>query len=146
VAAIYTVDASVFVNAYNETELGHAASLGFLTRIRRQSSVLVEPTLFIVEASGAIARASDDPQLAYAMASDFAMLPGLILVPLDPTLASDAAKMAAERRLRGADAVYAAVAQRFNAVLVTRDREQRERLTGVLTTLTPEEALSADEG
>jgi len=142
VATVYTVDASVFVNAYNEGESGHAASLRFLASARQQSFALVEPTLFLVEASGAIARASGDAQLAYAMASDLVLLPGVVLVPLDRALADEASIVAADRGLRGSDAVYGAVAQRFNAVLVTRDRQQRERLAELLTVHSPEEALA----
>jgi len=136
----------VFVSAANDSESGHSASSSFFALARHQFAVLVEPTLFRAETAGAIARASGDSELALAAVADFMMLPRLILVPLDASLAAEAASLAAERRLRGADSVYAAVALRFNAVLVTRDREQRERLAGVLTTLTPEEALSAGGG
>jgi predicted nucleic acid-binding protein len=48
-------------------------------------------------------------------------------VPLDQTLALRAAEIAIENRLRGADAVYAAVAEDFDAVLVSWDEEMLER-------------------
>ena len=46
-------------------------------------------------------------------------------VPLDQTLAQRAAEIAIENRLRGADAVYAAVAEDFDAVLISWDEEKR---------------------
>jgi predicted nucleic acid-binding protein len=63
-------------------------------------------------------------------------------VPLGPAVAQQAADLAATHRLRGSDAVYAAVALRVGATLVTRDREQRERLNAVLTARYPEEGLA----
>lgn len=51
-----------------------------------------------------------------------------------------------DRALRGADAVYVAVARRAGCTLVTLDREQRERAAPVVRTLTPAEALVERNG
>ena len=51
------------------------------------------------------------------------------------------ARLAAHYRLRGADAVYAAVAQRAEATLITADRQQLERLEGAVPILSPVQAL-----
>jgi len=64
------------------------------------------------------------------------------MIPLDGTLAQQAADVAAQYRLRGSDAVYAAVALRFGSTLVTLDREQRERVADVLNARYPAEALA----
>ena len=69
-------------------------------------------------------------------------LPHLFLVPLDETLADQAADIAAQHRLRGSDAVYAAVALRFGSTLVTLDREQREWIAAVIPTCLPTEVLA----
>ena len=71
-----------------------------------------------------------------------ARFPHLVLVPLDETLADQAADAAAQHRLRGSDAVYAAVALRFGSTLVTLDREQRERVADVIPARLPAEALA----
>lgn len=63
-------------------------------------------------------------------------------VPIDDGLAHEAAELAADRALRGADAVYVAVARRHGCALVTLDRLQRERAAAVVRTLTPAEALA----
>lgn len=68
-------------------------------------------------------------------------LPGQLWIALDDDLADQAARLGAGMRLRGTDAVYAAVARRFGATLVTRDRQQLERLHSLLPVLTPEEVL-----
>ena len=48
-------------------------------------------------------------------------------------------------RLRGSDAVYAAVALRFGCTLVTLDREQRERASHALAARYPAEVLAETE-
>jgi predicted nucleic acid-binding protein len=68
-------------------------------------------------------------------------LPHLMTVPVDEALARQAADVAAQHRLRGSDAVYAAVALRFGSTLITLDREQRERLEAVLDVRYPGQAV-----
>ena len=62
-----------------------------------------------------------------------------MIIPLDEVLARQAADVAAQHRLRGADAVYVAVALRFGSTLVTLDREQHDRAAAVLHTRYPVE-------
>jgi predicted nucleic acid-binding protein len=64
-------------------------------------------------------------------------------VGLTPAVAGRAAELAATHRLRGADAVYLAVARRYATTLVSRDDEQLTRGSRIALCQTPEEALSA---
>jgi predicted nucleic acid-binding protein len=68
-------------------------------------------------------------------------LPHVQLVSLDNVLLDAAAELAVDRVLKGADAVYVAVAQQHRCRLVSLDREQRERTAAVVPTLTPQDAL-----
>jgi predicted nucleic acid-binding protein len=61
---------------------------------------------------------------------------------LEDQLIDAAAELAADEALRGADASYVAVALEQRCVLVTLDREQRERAARRVRTLTPAEALA----
>jgi predicted nucleic acid-binding protein len=137
-----TVDASVFLNALARSEAGHAASERLLAHLEAEAAPIVAPTLLITEIAAAIGRGQQDPVFALETAQDVSRLKHLTLISLDSRLAEEAASIAATQRLRGSDAVYAAVALRFNATLVTRDREQRERLGAVLDARYPEEALA----
>ena len=137
----YTVDASVFVNAFNPHEEGHADSLQILTTIRERGDPVIVPTLLIPEVASAVARASDDTTGALAYAKATAALPQLTLVTLTAAMARQAAELAATHRLRGADAVYLAVARRYGTTLLSRDDEQRTRGAAVAPCQTPEEAL-----
>lgn len=138
---LYTVDASVFLNAFNQFEQGHQESRNLLARFRSEATPVVVPALLLTEIAGAIARGRDDARLAREFATAVSRLAHLVLIPLDLAVARAALDIAAQYRLRGADSTYAAVALRFGSTLVTRDREQRERVAPVLPTCTPAEAL-----
>jgi predicted nucleic acid-binding protein len=138
----YTVDASVFVNAFNPHEAGHAVSLQILTAIQERGDPLIVPTLLLVEVAAAVARASDDSAGAIQYAIATAALPHMTLVTLTPAMARHAAELAAAHRLRGADAVYLVVARRYATTLVSRDDEQRTRGAAAAPCQTPEEALA----
>ena len=51
--------------------------------------------------------------------------------------AGPTAEVAADQRLRGSGAVYAAVALQFGSTLVTLDREQKQRVAGLLPARLP---------
>ena len=137
----YTVDASVFVNAFNPHEDGHAASLQILAAIQERGDPVIVPTLLIPEIASSLARATDDGAGALRYANATAALPHVTLVALTRAMARQAAELAATHRLRGADAVYLAVARRYGTTLVSRDGEQRTRGSSVAVCQTPEEAL-----
>ena len=81
-------------------------------------------------------------EFAYRVAAHLRTLPGHSFIPVNRALSGSAARLAAECRLRGCDAIYAALAQREGARLITWDKQQRERAAGVVETLTPVEALA----
>ncbi len=138
----YTVDASVFVNAFNPHEEGHAESLQILAAIQERGDPVIVPTLLVPEIASAVARATDDRVGAMQYAHATAALPHVMLVALTPALARQASELAATHRLRGSDAVYLAVARRYGTTLVSRDDEQRTRGSAVTICQTPEGALS----
>ncbi len=144
-ASTYTVDASVFLNAFNPYELGHQESQRVLADLQERAIPMIVPTLLVTEVAAAISRGRQDESLARDYALALRRLPHLMLITLDETLACQAASAAARHQLRGSDAVYAAVALRFGSTLLTLDHEQRERLAGVLTVQTPAEALGGSD-
>ncbi|MBU0495054.1 MAG: PIN domain-containing protein [Chloroflexi bacterium] len=139
---MYTVDASVHISALNPTEADSAASQAFLARVRQHHLPLFCPTLLLVEVAAALARVFDDADRARALVVVLRDLPDQTLVPLDAALADRAAELAATARLRGADAVYAAVAQHYGATLVTLDRQQLERLPPLVPAVSPADVLA----
>lgn len=138
--APYTIDASVYLNAFNPREKGHAESQRLLAHLQAQGMPIIGPTLLVPEVAATVARGRGDAELARRFATALARLPHLVLVPLDATLARLAAEVAAQHRLRGSDAVYCAVAMRFASVLVTLDREQHDRVARALPACYPADA------
>jgi len=133
----------VFLNAFNPAEAGHGESNRLLTRLQADSIPIIVPTLVLPEVAATISRVRNDVTLAQGFAMQVSRLPNLMLISLDTPLAQQAVEAAAQSRLRGSDAVYAAVAMRFGTVLVTLDKEQHDRLTKVLTVYYPPDALIA---
>lgn len=138
---MYVVDASVYVSRLKATETDHASSKRLLDALQTQRISVSCPNLVWPEVAAAIARGTQDPTLGLTAAIVLRRLPFHVYVPLDNGLASSAAELATRCGLRGADAVYVAVAQRLDCALVTLDDEQRSRAAGTVTTCSPEEAL-----
>ena len=132
-----TLDANVFVAAEIRSEPDHEAAQRVISVAVEQGLRLHLPWLAVVEASVAIGRRFGDADPAARLAAELADMPGATFHPLDRTLALLAATMGAECRLRGADAVYAAVARRHGTCLITCDDELRRRTAGVIEVLTP---------
>lgn len=135
------IDASVFVSAARASEPGHAQSLALLEWVGKTSARVFLPTLVLAEVAAALSRSGLAAQTAQSYALGIGTLPSVILVPLDAALAREAATLAAQRSLRGADSIYLAAAALVMGALVTLDREQRERSAGVVTALSPRDFL-----
>jgi predicted nucleic acid-binding protein len=139
---MYTVDASVWVNGFDQREAGHEMSRQLLELLRTQALPLIEPTLVLAEVAGAISRTRQDPARAQAFATTLGHLPNVTVLPLDAALGQRALALAAQHGLRGADAVYAAVAQHAGCTLISLDHEQLTRLADIISVQTPEAALA----
>jgi predicted nucleic acid-binding protein len=140
-ATLFTVDASVFVAACRSEEAGHQASLALLKRIRELDIPMVEPGILAVEVSAALSRTGDDPDEALAYAQAVMDLPRLTVVNLDGKFCLQSADLAARCRLRAADALYANVAVKYGAHLVTLDAEQLRRAPKQSGATTPDDAM-----
>lgn len=141
--SVYTIDASIFGNALFVDEPGHVVSRDLLIAIQDADIPLVLPTLVLPEVAALVARRTGSPDNADRFVDTLRALPYVTWVSLTPGLAASAAAMASRQSLRGADAVYVAVALRYNTILVTRDQEQIERAPSSLRAMTPEGAMGA---
>jgi len=132
-----TIDASVFVSAFTPTEPAHRASKSFMLGLREQSIPIIVPVLVLPEISAALSRGQGKPDLGKAFVQELRNFPNTTFIDVDENVASLAVEVAADNRLRGSDAVYAAVALRFGTELITLDREQLDRLPNVLSVRMP---------
>lgn len=131
------VDASVYVAMLKHEEPGHEASQKWYNESLDNGIPLAAPLPFLAEVAGAISRTTGDAELAQDVISQVQALGVIELVPVNEFLGLRAAEIAAAHRLRGCDALYAALAEQLGAELVTLDQEQVERGTAVIPTRHP---------
>ena len=131
-------DASVWVSRFLNDDAFHAASLRWLTEMIADERAVVAPASMLAEVAGAIARRTGKTQMGYEVVQRIRRVPSLQLVAIDPDLGNYAAEIASSYRLRGADAIYVAVAHRLQLPLVSWDREQLERAASLIRTSSPE--------
>ena len=132
-----TIDASVFVSAFTPTEPAHQLSKFFMLSVREQSIPIIVPVLILPEISAALSRGQGKPELGKAFVQELRNFPNTTFIDVDEAVANLAVEVAANNRLRGSDAVYAAVALRFGTELITLDKEQLDRLPKVLSVRSP---------
>ena len=134
------VDASTWVRLLMPDDPRHAVTLQWLGGWVNNGGTIVAPTLLLAEVAGAVSRQTGQSRLGREALNNVLTNRAVRLVPMDASLAEAAAELAADLRLRGADAVYVAVARRFGVPLVTWDQEQLQRAGAVITTRTPDAA------
>lgn len=98
---MYTIDASVWVNGFDQREPGHENSRQLLTLLAMQSIPIIVPNLVLVEVAAAISRTRRHPVQAQAFALALNSLPSVTVVPLDDIMMLQALTLAAQHRLRG---------------------------------------------
>ena len=134
---MYVVDASVWVSSFLPKDNFHAESHHWVEERVRQGEAVVIPTIALAEIAGAVARSTGLPLNGRRAVQYVEDLSISYAVVIDENLARLSARVAATLFLRGADAVYVAVARRLNVPLVTWDNEQLTRAAPIIETLTP---------
>jgi predicted nucleic acid-binding protein len=138
---MWTLDTSVYVRAADPNDPDQAMCQALIDTLDDQAVPIIVPRLLLAEVAGAVRRVTRDPIRARLAIETLSSMPHIQLITLDDALIGAAAEIAADYALRGADAVYVAVARRHNCTLVSLDREQRERAAAIVTARTPAEAL-----
>jgi predicted nucleic acid-binding protein len=121
------VDASVWVANYHPGDPAHERCSAWLRGAIRAGEPLTAPSLVVAEVAAAITRITGRAEQASDIVEQILGLDRLELVELDRARAERAAGVAASARVRGADAIYLALAAERADVLFSVDRQQRER-------------------
>jgi predicted nucleic acid-binding protein len=135
------VDASVWVASVLDKDAHHEVSLAFMHRFVKERQIATVPMLVWAEIAGAVARRTGDTERGLKAAGLITAQVWVKGVPLDASLASEAMRLAATLKLRGADAVYVALAATCREPLITLDAEMLERARNVAEVFTPEQWL-----
>ena len=126
-----TIDANVWVAAFDPADVFHAVSVAVLSRAAHQGLRLYAPDFAIVEVACAVSRRRRDTAAGLAAAAKLQAHPLLTLIPLDALLLAEALRIGTSCFLRGADALYAATAAITRSTLLSWDDELVKRANGV---------------
>jgi predicted nucleic acid-binding protein len=96
---VYTLDASVWVNGFDQREAGHATSRQLLEVLRTRVLAIIVPNLVLAGVAGAIGRTRNDPVRAEAFATTLGQLPNVTVVALDEALGYQARVLAVQARV-----------------------------------------------
>ncbi len=132
------LDASVWVSRLVPQDVHHLASRLWLEQYIVSGGRLCVPALFLAEVTGAISRQTGQAELAHRAIEHLFRLRAVRVVPLDRQLGRISAGLAADLRLRGADATYVAIAQQLGISLVTWDDGQLSRAGQAIRVYTPD--------
>jgi predicted nucleic acid-binding protein len=144
---VIVADASFWVSAFLSQDAHHDQSARLLRRMVTDDIRVSSPTLALVEVAGALARRTGSRPLAESAIRYLQRQPWLTLSPLSVAYSETAARVAITCSLRGADAVYVALARQESAPLITLDDEMLKRSAQAILALPPGDWLRqyADE-
>jgi len=130
-----TVDANVWVAAFDTKDRFHDDSVAFLRNLAGAETITCAPAIVVLEVACALARRYADPALGHKASVKMKANTLLHLEPLDDKLLLGALRLGTKFRLRAADALYAATAAlRTDGVLVSWDGDLIERAGAVTPT------------
>lgn len=131
------VDASVCMAFFSPRERQHVASRNWFREARKGDEQVVAPVILLAEVAAALGRGVGDAELAEYAVGVLRSRRWVHLFPVTQALATRAAKIAAEQKIRGCDAIYVALAQQLGMELVTLDGNQLDRGAAVVPTRSP---------
>jgi predicted nucleic acid-binding protein len=137
---VIVVDTSVWVSAHQSEDVHFSESLSWYEFWTVRELELHFPLLVVPEIAGVLSRKGIPPADVAKSIGDLVGSRTSLLHELDLTNSLLAARVSASTGLKGADAVFVALAAWLDLPLVTWDRQQRERGSVFCRTMTPVEA------
>ena len=138
-------DASLWVNYFLPRNRWHRESREWLGRQLEAGRALVAPDLLLAEVGGAVSRATGWPELGRRAVRRLRDWPGLEVVS-EENLALEAALLACDLGLRGADTFYVLVARQRTLPLISWDDDQRDRARALVPVGRPGDKLLWPDG
>jgi predicted nucleic acid-binding protein len=134
-----TIDASVWIAAFETKDTFHTDSLRFLTAVTHLQLPLFGPSVVIAETACGVARRTRDSTLGQRAARHLLANPVLKIVAMDDAALHAAVAIGCQCFLRGMDAFYAATAHATHSTVISWDDDLLRRFTG----MTPSTWLAA---
>lgn len=132
-----TLDSSVLISLFNAQDRQHAQTAAWFREAVADGEPLRAPVTAIAEVSAAISIGTGDKQLARDVETHIRHSPLFEFLPVAMPLAERAATIAAEHQVRGADAIYFAVAETLGDRLITLNPRQLQRNGAIVEAIRP---------
>lgn len=121
----------------NNQEAKHSDCVRWFQQTRTTGETIRALAISLAKVASTISREVGDSNLALQVVQQIQQSTGTELVTVPPTLAAQAAIIAAQQRIRGYDAIFVALAAQSGETVVTRDQEQLIRGAVVAITYAP---------
>jgi predicted nucleic acid-binding protein len=138
---VIVVDTSVWVGVLLESDLHHQLSRSWYAGWSIEELPVHLPTLLLAELAGVLRRRGTPSFDIAEILEEIVEREAVDLHSLDRQAARSASTIAATTGLKGADAVFVALAATLDVPLVSWDQQQRERGAYFCRTMTPVEAM-----
>ena len=132
-----TLDANLFVARFREADAAHQDSVAFFEACERRRIQFFAPVILLGEVAGALARIRGESRFGEMAITRILAHSRLRLRQIDSAFAEVAARLAARRQIRGADALYLALAKETKTSLVTWEGELLEQSSAGFRVITP---------
>ena len=129
------IDASVWISFFLESDIHHSRARELIHSLLQNENETVRiPNLALVEIAGTLSRVTRSSILANKSIRILEAL-AVEVHELDEPLSKLATELASQLALKGADAVYVALARDLADTLVTFDKQQWERAAKIVDVL-----------
>ena len=131
------LDASVLVALFSPSDSFHDRSVKLFEALQDQDEDILIPSLALAEVTAALFRRTGNYEFAHAALRTLKDASVIRIEDVTVELAARASRLVRYAPLRGADAIYLALAEVEDAILYTFDSEQRERGKNIVETREP---------
>jgi predicted nucleic acid-binding protein len=135
-----TIDASVWIAAADATDKFHQPSRGLLRKVVADGIAVIQPAFGRTEVACALARRLRDGAQGQQLTHSLMNRMVTSEIAMDVAFLTATENIGTSLFLRGADALYAAVAQQSQGPLISWDNEHLQRAGGI----TPTDWLAAN--
>jgi len=135
-----TIDASVWIAAADATDKFHQPSRGLLRKVVTDGIAVIQPSFGRTEVACALARRLRDGAQGQQLTHSLMNRMVTSEIAMDVAFLTATENIGTSLFLRGADALYAAIAQQSQGPLISWDNEHLQRAGGI----TPTDWLAAN--
>lgn len=139
------VDTSVWIGATLPGDVHFAVTQPWMGQVELTQTRFAVPAHFLAEVSGVLARIGTNDSFVQAVIEHINSSERFEIYPISSGDGLFGAEIAWRARVRGADAIYIALANQLDVPLVSWDRQQRERGALFCRTMTPVEAMELND-